>query len=126
MFNPSKLWGSLQGIFKLTIIFRSCKNHFNLTTLTREELDSSNKVTKKTVALMSLLQDQICFDEEIKRKPIAWETLSDTPIGRKEKKGLRQFNKFEIVCNYGFYRTQCYVGVPGGTCQSCKLSERKG
>lgn len=59
---------------------------FDPTTLTREELDSSNKVTKKTVALMALIQDQICHDDGIKRKSIPWETYSEVPICRKGKK----------------------------------------
>lgn len=63
---------------------------FDPTTLTREELDSSNKVTKKTVALMALLKDHICHDDEIKRKPIKWEAFSDEPIGRKDKKRFKR------------------------------------
>lgn len=59
---------------------------FDPSTLTREELDSTNKVTKKTVALIAMLQDQICHGDSIKRKLIAWSSFSDVPIGRKEKK----------------------------------------
>lgn len=65
--------------------------HFYIKDLTREELDSSNKVTKKTVALIALLQDRICHDEEIKRKSLSWKAFSDVPIGRRDKKRFIAF-----------------------------------
>lgn len=52
----------------------------------RPELDSKGKVAKKTAALIALLEDSICLEDNIKTKKIGWEAFSTVPIGRKAKK----------------------------------------
>lgn len=62
---------------------------FVVNDLTREELDSKGKVAKKTAALIALLEDSICFGDNIKTKSVDWTTYSSKPIGRKAKKQFR-------------------------------------
>lgn len=70
----------------LTGIDGSTHQPFDPTRLDRPEMDSTGKISKKAAAIIAMLEDSICHDEDIKRKKVPWDVFSDVPIGRKAKK----------------------------------------
>lgn len=73
----------------LTGIDGNTGGQFVVNELNRPELDSKGKVSKKTAALIALLEDSICLRDGIKTKQMDWSAFSTIPIGRKAKKEFR-------------------------------------
>lgn len=60
---------------------------FNPVDLTHEKINSASQVRKVAASLLSMIEDQICVDNDhIKAKVIPWTLYSKKPIGKKSRK----------------------------------------
>ena len=60
---------------------------FNPADLTHEKINSASQVRKVAASLISLIEDQICVDnDQIKAKVIPWVLYSKKPIGKRSRK----------------------------------------
>lgn len=74
---------------------------FNPTDLTHEKINSSSQVRKVAASLISLIEDQICIDnDQIKAKVIPWTLFSEKPIGKKSRReNARQYKVTRLACS---------------------------